>query len=100
MVELLVHLQNGVDRAFFGAGHVAGDVNDAAQILVIDAGLDGLVLDDHQLAQRNHAAVGAGQANILQPLLRRAIGAVNLDDCGHRLPRSLIVDQARPAFPR
>ena len=52
------------------------------------------VLDDDQLAQRDHAAVRAGQADILQTLLGRAIGAVKFDNCGHRLSRCLIVNQA------
>ncbi len=51
MVEFLVHLEDGVDRALLRAGHVSRDIHHAAQILVIDAGLDGLVLDDDQLAQ-------------------------------------------------
>ena len=44
MVEVLVHLHNGVDWAFLRSGYVPGDINDAAQIFVIDAALDRLVL--------------------------------------------------------
>ena len=94
VIEFLVHFQDGVDRALFRSGHVAGDINDAAQVLVIDAGLDGLVLDDDQLAERDHGAVCAGQVDVLQDLLGGAIRAVKLDDGGDRLARGLIVDEA------
>ena len=72
MVEVLVHLQDGVDRALLRSGHVARDVNHALQILVIDAALDRFVVDGHQLAQGDHGAVRAGQADILQSPARRS----------------------------
>src|ERR1017187_8881681 len=94
MVEILVHFHDGVDRAFFRSSHVSRDINDTTQILVIDAGLDGLPFDDHQLAQGNHAAIHSVQADILQTLLRGSVRTVKFDDCGHWLPCGLIVDQA------
>ena len=50
IVEVLVHLENGVDRAFYRSRDVPCDIHDATQVLVINAALDRLVFDDDQLA--------------------------------------------------
>ena len=99
LVEILVHLQDGVDRAFFRAGHVAGDIHHAAQILVIDAVLDGIVFDGDQFAQRHHRAVRARQVNVLKRLLGGAVGAVKFNDGRHGLARSLDRAAGRLAVP-
>jgi hypothetical protein len=95
MVELLVHLENGVDRAFFGAGDVARDIHDAAQILVIDAALDRLAArwsptPAVRPCRRQRRADGYSP----RPCSEERSARSTLDNCGHRLPCGLIVDQA------
>jgi hypothetical protein len=54
----------------------AGNIDYAAEILVIDAGRNRFVFDDDQLAQGNHSAASTGQVDIFHLLLRRTIRAV------------------------
>ena len=68
VVERLVHFENRVHRALLRAGHIAGYIHHATQILVIDAGLDRLVLNGDEFAQRHHTPVRSRQANALQCL--------------------------------
>jgi hypothetical protein len=53
LLERLVHLEDGIHGAFDDAGDIADDVGHGHEVLVIEALLDGDVLDLHQLTQRH-----------------------------------------------
>ena len=68
-VDRVAHLHDRVDRAFFFACHIAGDVNDRLQILAINAGIDcASVADPVTSCSAIWPPEGVGQLQILEIL--------------------------------
>src|SRR4029079_1447145 len=82
LVHLGAEFEDGVDRAFHGAGNVAGDIGDGHQILVVNA----LVLDGglrvDEFAEGNELARAAGDFQALEAGEVGAAGAIEPDGEG------------------
>src|ERR1035437_5695851 len=94
LVDGVAHLHDGVDRAFFSAGHVSSHVHHGLQVLAINAGIDRGLLEVGDLAQRNLSAGRGGQLEVLQVLDSRAIGARQADFDGNVFAGAGIVQKA------
>ena len=58
LLQRLVHLEDGIDRAFHDARDIADDISHRHQVFVIEAFFDGAVLDFHEFAQRDQRGGG------------------------------------------
>ena len=94
LVDGVAHLHDGVDRAFFSAGHISGHVDHGLQILAINAGIDRGLLEVGDFLQGDLSAGRGRQFEVLQILDSRAIGPRQANFDGHVFARVWIVQQA------
>jgi hypothetical protein len=76
LVHFRSEFENRVHRAFHGARHVARDISNRQQVLVVDALVRHYFLAVHEFAQRHQPARSSGYFEVLDFLQVRPGGAV------------------------
>ena len=66
--DLFAHFQNGIDRAFLCAGHIAGDIHHRHQVFMVNAAIKIGLFGPDQLGKRYQTAVGGRQFDRIETL--------------------------------